>query len=68
MSSHTKRALLAASLAATLGLATLALPAQAAPAGESRTARGVVVDANGARHTRYERTLQGLRVIGGDYV
>lgn len=66
MSSHTKRALLAASLAATLGLATLVF-AQAAPAGESCTAR-VVVDANGACHTRYERTPQGLRVIGGDYV
>jgi len=36
--------------------------------GESLTARSVLVDQFGVRHVRYERTLDGLRVVGGDLV
>ena len=32
------------------------------------TVKAVVVDADGSRHVRYERTFRGLRVIGGDFV
>ncbi|RKT79824.1 Zn-dependent metalloprotease [Terracoccus luteus] len=35
---------------------------------EKLTVRSVVTDADGATHVRYERTLGGLRVIGGDLV
>ena len=35
---------------------------------EKLTVRDVVVDADGTRHVRYERTYQGLRVLGGDFV
>jgi Zn-dependent metalloprotease len=38
------------------------------PAGEKLVARDVVKDANGATHTRYERTYEGLPVLGGDLV
>ncbi|TDD46542.1 M4 family peptidase [Kribbella antibiotica] len=37
-------------------------------AGEKLTVKSVVEDAGGATHVRYERTLDGLRVIGGDFV
>ena len=30
--------------------------------------RDVVVDADGTRHVRYDRTYKGLRVLGGDFV
>ncbi|KQY57720.1 peptidase [Nocardioides sp. Root151] len=36
--------------------------------GEQLTVRSVIKDANGATHVRYERTVNGLRVIGGDFV
>ncbi|WP_377644288.1 M4 family metallopeptidase [Oryzobacter terrae] len=36
--------------------------------GEALTVRGVVVDPDGTRHVRYDRTLDGLRVVGGDLV
>ncbi|MDH6464508.1 Zn-dependent metalloprotease [Micromonospora sp. A200] len=36
--------------------------------GESYQAVRTKVDANGAAHTRYTRTYQGLRVYGGDFV
>ena len=32
------------------------------------TVKAVVVDADGSRHVRYDRTFRGLRVIGGDFV
>ncbi len=35
---------------------------------EGLTVRGVVVDPDGTRHVRYDRTLDGLRVVGGDLV
>lgn len=48
----------AASAANALGLAS----------GEKLTVKSVVTDPNGATHVRYERTIDGLRVIGGDFV
>ncbi|MDN5895265.1 MAG: M4 family metallopeptidase [Nocardioides sp.] len=36
------------------------------PAAEGLRATDVVADKNGAHHIRYDRTYQGLRVIGGD--
>ncbi|MFD7182181.1 M4 family metallopeptidase [Streptomyces sp. NPDC059904] len=36
--------------------------------GEKLVARDVVKDANGTTHTRYERTYDGLPVLGGDLV
>ncbi len=36
--------------------------------GEKLKVKTVVVDANGTEHVRYERTLDGLRVIGGDLI
>jgi Zn-dependent metalloprotease len=48
----------AASAANALGLAS----------GEKLTVKSVIADPNGATHVRYERTLDGLRVIGGDFV
>ena len=35
---------------------------------ESLTVRSVLVDEFGQRHVRYERSLDGLRVVGGDLV
>jgi Zn-dependent metalloprotease len=35
---------------------------------EKLTVRDVVVDADGTRHVRYDRTYKGLRVLGGDFV
>ena len=32
------------------------------------TVRDVVVDPDGTRHVRYDRTYKGLRVLGGDFV
>ena len=48
----------AASAASALGLAS----------GEKLTVKSVITDPNGATHVRYERTIDGLRVIGGDFV
>ncbi|NUR15401.1 MAG: M4 family metallopeptidase [Dermatophilaceae bacterium] len=48
----------AASSASALGLAK----------GEKLVVKSVIADANGATSVRYERTLDGLRVIGGDLV
>ncbi|MFL5353001.1 M4 family metallopeptidase [Archangium sp.] len=31
-------------------------------------ARAVIVDDNGTQHVRFDRTVQGLRVLGGDFV
>jgi len=39
-----------------------------ASGGDRFTARGVVVDADGTEHVRFERSYQGLPVIGGDLV
>ncbi|MFC9690889.1 M4 family metallopeptidase [Kribbella sp. NPDC056951] len=36
--------------------------------GEKLTVKAVLEDADGGKHVRYERTLDGLRVIGGDLV
>ncbi|MEU6660456.1 M4 family metallopeptidase [Streptomyces sp. NPDC046821] len=36
--------------------------------GEKLVARDVIKDANGTTHTRYERTYDGLPVLGGDLV
>ncbi len=41
---------------------------RAAAAGETFTTYSSKVDADGAAHTRYTRTYQGLRVAGGDFV
>ena len=48
----------AAASASALGLA----------AGEKLTVKSVIEDADGGTHVRYERTLDGMRVIGGDLV
>lgn len=48
----------AATSASALGLAS----------GEKLTVKAVIEDADGGRHVRYQRTLDGLRVIGGDLV
>ena len=48
----------AASSASALGLAK----------GEKLVVKSVIADASGATSVRYERTLDGLRVIGGDLV
>ncbi len=48
----------AAASASALGLAS----------GEKLTVKSVIADPDGATHVRYERTLDGLRVIGGDFV
>ncbi|MFI5729276.1 M4 family metallopeptidase [Kribbella sp. NPDC051587] len=37
-------------------------------AGETLTVKSVIEDADGGTHVRYERKLDGLRVIGGDFV
>ncbi len=37
-------------------------------AGEKLTVKAVIEDADGGTHVRYQRTLDGLRVIGGDLV
>ncbi|MGW4891584.1 M4 family metallopeptidase [Kitasatospora sp. NPDC004240] len=36
--------------------------------GQGRTVRDVVLDADGARHVRYDRTFAGLPVLGGDLI
>ncbi|MEV6417658.1 M4 family metallopeptidase [Kribbella sp. NPDC051718] len=36
--------------------------------GEKLTVKSVIEDADGGTHVRYQRTLDGLRVIGGDLV
>ncbi|MFD9126918.1 M4 family metallopeptidase [Kitasatospora sp. NPDC059571] len=52
--------------------ATAQAPAAAHAAGlgsqEALVVKDAVVDANGARHTRYERTFNGLPVLGGDLI
>ena len=35
---------------------------------ERLVVRDVVVDADGTRHVRYDRTYKGLRVLGGDFI
>ncbi|WP_076260079.1 M4 family metallopeptidase [Intrasporangium flavum] len=35
---------------------------------EALTVKSVIADPNGATHVRYERTINGLRVVGGDFV
>ncbi|AKU19064.1 peptidase [Luteipulveratus mongoliensis] len=35
---------------------------------EALVVKDVIVDANGAKHIRYNRTYKGLKVIGGDFV
>ena len=40
---------------------------RAAP-GDTYAARGVVIDPDGSRHVRFDRTYRGLPVLGGDYV
>ena len=35
---------------------------------EKLIVRDVVIDADGTRHVRYDRTYKGLRVLGGDFV
>jgi Zn-dependent metalloprotease len=56
----------------TLQHATSALhayPAQvAATSADSFTVRGVSRDADGSSHVRYDRTYQGLEIIGGDII
>ncbi|GHG19719.1 hypothetical protein GCM10018777_37500 [Streptomyces albogriseolus] len=37
-------------------------------AAQDTTVRDVVVDADGGRHVRYDRTYRGLPVLGGDFV
>ncbi|MEU8660922.1 M4 family metallopeptidase [Actinoplanes philippinensis] len=39
-----------------------------AVAGEKYQADDVVIDSTGARHVRFDRTWNGLRVLGGDFV
>ncbi|PWK41680.1 Zn-dependent metalloprotease [Actinoplanes xinjiangensis] len=39
-----------------------------AVAGEEYEADDVVIDSSGARHVRFDRTWNGLRVLGGDFV
>ena len=39
-----------------------------AVAGESYRAKDVLIDSDGARHVRFDRTWNGLRVLGGDFV
>ncbi|GIE28718.1 hypothetical protein Ait01nite_017630 [Actinoplanes italicus] len=39
-----------------------------AVAGENYQAKDVVVDSTGARHVRFDRTWNGLPVLGGDFV
>src|SRR6478609_2775241 len=36
--------------------------------GEALTVKSVIADPNGATHVRYERTINGLRVVGGDFI
>ena len=38
------------------------------PADQSLTVRSVVTDRDGTRHVRYDRTVDGLPVVGGDLV
>ena len=37
-------------------------------AGQRLQVKSVVTDANGTKHVRYERTFNGLKVIGGDLI
>jgi Zn-dependent metalloprotease len=53
------------------GLVLSAVPTSAAQgpgAEEARTVRSVVRDPDGTRHIRYERTLMGRPLIGGDFI
>jgi Zn-dependent metalloprotease len=38
------------------------------PADQSLTVRSVIIDRDGTRHVRYDRTVDGLPVVGGDLV
>ncbi|GHJ45221.1 zinc metalloprotease [Catellatospora sp. TT07R-123] len=55
----------AAGKASSVGATAASISASAA---DGYTVKRVVKDANGAAHTRYNRTYQGLRVSGGDFV
>ncbi|MBM2618237.1 M4 family metallopeptidase [Actinoplanes sp. LDG1-06] len=59
-----KPAFVAAARAAVTGHKT----AVRAGNGEKYQAKDVVVDADGGRHVRFERTWKGLDVLGGDFV
>ncbi|MDN5795613.1 MAG: M4 family metallopeptidase [Intrasporangium sp.] len=60
--------LLALALAASPAAPALAGPSSTPATGERRIVTSVVHDRDGATHVRYERTWNGLRVIGGDLV
>ncbi|SEG97672.1 Zn-dependent metalloprotease [Nonomuraea solani] len=49
------------------GLVAVPPPAYAAP-GEKLHASRTVIGPNGVKHTRYDRTYQGLPVLGGDVI
>ncbi len=63
-------------VAAAAAFGTSLAPAGAAPtatgpslgSGERLVQRGVVTDPDGTTHTRYDRTWDGMRVLGGDLV
>ncbi|MBV1856165.1 M4 family metallopeptidase [Catellatospora tritici] len=55
----------AAGKASSVGATAAAISASAA---DGYTVNRVIKDPNGATHTRYDRTYQGLRVSGGDFV
>ncbi|MEV4417087.1 M4 family peptidase, partial [Catellatospora sp. NPDC049609] len=55
----------AAAKAQTVGASAADIRASAA---DGYSVQRVVRDANGATHTKYDRTYQGLRVYGGDFV
>ena len=60
--------LLAVALAAAPAVPALAGQGGSAASGEKLIVRSVVHDKDGATHVRYERTYNGLRVVGGDLV
>ncbi|MGW2587126.1 M4 family metallopeptidase [Streptomyces virginiae] len=82
MSHHSRAGTVVAALAVTTALALTGVPviahaAQQSPSlvnalglgdQEKLVAKDVIVDANGARHMRYERTYGGLPVLGGDLI
>ena len=58
-----------ACVVATLALvAALTAQAQGASPGERLTVKSITHDPDGSTHVRYERTYNGLRVVGGDFV
>ncbi|MEU3644466.1 M28 family peptidase [Lentzea sp. NPDC034063] len=67
-----RRTLLSAALATATAIATVVLPASAAPEPPPSSGDAHVVSTtqggNGLQYVAYERTYQGLPVVGGDYV